>query len=240
MRGGISTGTLIQRAALWLRLAFAGLALTALAACADTLDTRVTRFQSALPAPAGQSFAILPDDPAMAGGIEFGEYANGVAAHLARLGYVPASSPDTANLIVHFGYGVDKGREHVESNGFYDPFWGPWHGYRGFGGAYYGGGFGGFGGYYGRGFIGHGAWGYGWYDPWFGGESYTIYTSGITMKIDSHDGKRLFEGRATAASTSNHLPYLVPNLTEALFTGFPGNSGETVRITVAPEKMAHH
>jgi hypothetical protein len=26
----------------------------------------------------------------------------------------------------------------------------------------------------------------------------------------------------------------VPNLIEAMFTGFPGNSGETVRITVMP------
>jgi len=28
----------------------------------------------------------------------------------------------------------------------------------------------------------------------------------------------------------------VPNLVEAMFTGFPGNSGETVRISIAPEK----
>ncbi|MFM6852812.1 MAG: DUF4136 domain-containing protein, partial [Sphingopyxis sp.] len=27
---------------------------------------------------------------------------------------------------------------------------------------------------------------------------------------------------------------LVPNLIEAIFTGFPGNSGEKLRITVAP------
>ena len=45
-----------------------------------------------------------------------------------------------------------------------------------------------------------------------------------------------FEGKAEAVSTSNHLQYLVPNLVEAMFTGFPGNSGETVRISVAPEK----
>jgi hypothetical protein len=29
---------------------------------------------------------------------------------------------------------------------------------------------------------------------------------------------------------------LVPNLVEAMFTGFPGNSGETVRITVDEER----
>jgi len=31
----------------------------------------------------------------------------------------------------------------------------------------------------------------------------------------------------------------VPNLVEAMFTGFPGHSGETVRITVAPENARH-
>ena len=57
------------------------------------------------------------------------------------------------------------------------------------------------------------------------------------MKIDRRaDGQRLFEGRAEAASMSDRLPYLVPNLVEALFTDFPGRNGETVRISVAPEK----
>ena len=90
-----------------------------------------------------------------------------------------------------------------------------------------------------RGFYPHGLWGYGWHDPFFDGgyESYTIYTSGIDLKIDRKaDGARLFEGKAEAVSTSNRLQYLVPNLVEAMFTGFPGNSGETMRITVAPEK----
>ena len=68
-------------------------------------------------------------------------------------------------------------------------------------------------------------------------ESYTVYTSGISMNIDRRaDGQRLFEGQAQAVSTSNKLQYLVPNLVQAMFTGFPGNSGETVRITIAPEK----
>ena len=57
------------------------------------------------------------------------------------------------------------------------------------------------------------------------------------MKIDRRaDGKRLFEGKAEASSNSNRLGYLVPNLVEAMFTNFPGNNGETVRIKVAPEK----
>ena len=50
-------------------------------------------------------------------------------------------------------------------------------------------------------------------------------------------GADLFEGRAQAISTSNRLQYLVPNLVDAMFTGFPGNSGETERISIAPENQ---
>lgn len=209
----------LTAAAGWLRIAVAGLALGALAGCADTLDTHVTRFQAALPAPAGQSFFILPQDPSQRGGIEFGEYAGVLADHLAKLGYRPADNPDSAQLVVHFHYGVDHGRSVVQSSP--DPYWGPWRGYAGFGG-------------WGR----HGAWGWGWQDPWMGGgiDTYTVYDSGVGMTIDDKaTGRRVFEGRAEAASTSDRLPYLVPNLVDAMFTGFPGNSGQTVRITIAPE-----
>lgn len=210
--------------------AMAGLLMLGLSACADTLDTRVTRFQSQLPAPQGQTFAVVADDPSLAGGIEFGQYAKLVAGELTKKGYTEAVNPDAANLIVRFSYGVDKGRVHVRSTGMRDPFWGPWYG-PGFGRRGFYGGWGG--GFYGRG------WGYGWYDPWFdqGVESYTVYTSGISLKIDDKSAnKRVFEGKAEAASSSNKLTWLVPNLVEAFFTGFPGNSGETLRITVAPEK----
>jgi hypothetical protein len=209
-----------------LRLVAIPLVLAGLSACATKFDANVKRFQSQLPAPAGQSFAIVADDPALAGGLEFSQYARLVEAQMARVGYVPAE-PDRATMIVRFDYGVDKGRERVRSSGFRDPFWGPWYGYRGYGH---------FGGYYGRNF---GPWGYGWQDPWFNNdiESYTVYTSGISLKIDRKaDGVRLFEGKAEAVSSSNRLQYLVPNLVEAMFTNFPGQSGETVRISVAPEK----
>jgi hypothetical protein len=207
------------------KLAAAALLLFAVAACAP-FSAKVSRFQSQLPAPSGQTFAVVADDPALAGGIEFSQYARLVESKLAAQGYTPVAEPSQAQLVVRFDYGVDKGRERIRSTGFYhDPFWGPWYGPR-FG--------------YGRFGPGRGGlWGYGWYDPWFdnGVESYTVYTSGIDMKIDRRaDGQRLFEGKAEAVSTSNRLQYLVPNLVEAMFTGFPGNSGETVRISVAPEK----
>ena len=211
-----------------IKVAAAAILMLGLAACASTFNARVSRFQSQLPAPQGQTFAIVADDPALAGGLEFAQYARLVEAQMARQGYTPVASPAQATMVVRFDYGVDNGRERIRSSGFgRDPFFSPWYGYSRFGYGRFG--------YPYRG----GLWGYGWHDPFFdsGVESYTVYTSGIELKIDRRvDGARLFEGKAEAVSTSNRLQYVVPNLIEAMFTGFPGNSGETVRITVAPEK----
>ena len=217
-----------------MRIAVAALLLMGLSACVSPFRANVSRFQQ-LPAPSGQTFAVVAEDPNMRGGIEFSQYARLVEAKLAQQGYTPVADPARATLVVRFDYGVDNGRERIRSTGFgggfgggfgYDPFWGPWrggYGRLGYGGLYRG-----------------GAWGYGLYDPWFDGggvDSYTVYTSGVDVKIERRvDGTRLFEGKAQAVSTSNRLPYLVPNLVEAMFTGFPGNSGETVRISVAPER----
>lgn len=214
-----------------IRLAAAAALMLLVAACASPFNAKVSRFQSQLPAPQGQTFAVVADDPSLAGGIEFSQYARLVEAKLAQQGYTPVAEPANATLLVRFDYGVDKGRERIRSTGISrDPFFNPWYGYGRFGGF----GYGGFGPYRG------GPWGYGWYDPWFDGggiDSYTIYTSGIEVKIERRaDSQRLFEGKAEAISTSNRLQYLVPNLVEAMFTNFPGNSGETLRISVAPEK----
>lgn len=216
------------------KLAVVSLALAGLAACASSFNANVSHFSSQLPAPTGQTFTVVPEDPALANGLEFHQYAQHVADHLASLGYRPVDNPAEATLLVRFGYGVDRGRERVTTTpGFYDPFYSPWYSYPTF-----------YRGHHGRGFIAYrpySPWGFGWYDPFFGGpdiDSYTVYTSGIDLKIDrAADGARLFEGKAQAVSTSNHLQYLVPNLIEAMFTDFPGNSGETVRISVAPEKQ---
>ena len=210
--------------------------LLALGACATPFRADVQRFD-ALPQTQGQSFVVLADDPALAGGLEFGHYADLVTGEMARLGYRPAADPATADLIVRMDYDVSDGRERIVRD--YDPF------YTGFG--YSGIGYGGF--YGRRGFYGpyRSRFRYGFHDPFlfggygFGGyggaRSYTVYTSELDLKIDRQvDGERLFEGTAEAQSRSNNLTYLVPNLVEAMFTNFPGNSGERVRISIAPER----
>ena len=216
------------------KLASVPLLLASLAACATPFKADVSRFQSQLPAPQGETFAVVADDPALAGGLEFSQYADFVEGQMERLGYTQAA-PENASLLVRFDYGVDNGRERVRTTGsaFADPFYDPWYGYSPRARFYHRSR------YYYRPTL-RSAWGYGFYDPWFGGpevRSYTVYTSGIDMKIErAGTGERLFEGKAQAVSTSNRLQYLVPNLVEAMFTDFPGNSGETLRITIKPEE----
>lgn len=223
----------IMRVAPLIRLSAAALALGTLAACATPFRAEVARFQQ-MPAPQGQSFAIEARDENDRGGLEFNHYAQLVAAEMTRVGYRPAEPGEAADFIVKLAYGVDDGRERVVSDPFgYDPFWGPGWGR---------------GGFYGRPVIVRTRRGYryvhGFYDPFLFGprfgdygnvRSYTVYTSGLDMIIERRaTGERLFEGSAEAVSRNNDLTVLVPNLVEAMFTGFPGNSGEKVRITVAP------
>ncbi len=213
-----------------LKLVSVPILLASLAACATPFKADVSRFQAELPAPSGESFAVVADDPALAGGLEFALYADAVEAQMEQLGYVQAS-PEDASLLVRFDYGVDGGRERIRTtgSGFRDPFFSPWYGYRSS--------------FYHRSRFnrrGFGAYRFGFHDPFFGGpevRSVTIYTSDVDMKIDrTGTGERLFEGKAQAVSTSNRLQYLVPNLVDAMFTDFPGNSGETLRITIKPEE----
>lgn len=197
--------------------------LLALAACAAPFNARVSRY-SQLPAPQGQTFTVRAENPRMNDSLEFARYADMVAARLTGFGYTRAAAASSANLIVTLDYGVDRGREKIRSY--------PSAGF-GYGGWGYG--------PWGRPSWGYGrrAFVYGFYDPfWFDRgndiESYTVYTSGLDMRIAGRAGQRVFEGHAQAQSTDNDLTTLVPNLIEAMFTGFPGNSGETVKITIAP------
>ncbi len=206
----------------------APLALLALSACATPFRADVARFQ-AMPPPQGQTFVVQAANPRNQGGIEFSQYAQMVSQRLVQQGYQPAANARSASFVVMLDYGVDNGNEKVVSTPGFGGF-----GYGGWGGGY--GGFGGFGyGGFRRPYY------YGWNDPFFFGggyndvSSYTYYTSFLDMTISrTADGQRLFEGKAKARSRDDSLPYLVPNLVEALFTGFPGRSGEEVRITVPP------
>lgn len=210
--------------------------LALLAGCAPTFEARVARF-SALPAPAGQSFTIQPRDAANVGGLEFASYANLVRQRLLATGMTEAPSPAAASLTVLLDYNIGPPREKVQSR----------PGVGGFGG--WGGGFGGWNGgwggwrwnpYWGGGLGGWGGWG-GWGGGWGGTEVYSVtqYNATLAMKIErTADKASVFEGRAETISTTNNMTRLVPNLVTAIFTNFPGNSGETVRVKFDPAQPA--
>jgi hypothetical protein len=182
--------------------------LLALGGCVSGLPTQVSRFNT-LSAPSGQSFIIQPANPRNQGGIEFGQYAQLVRQHLLAQGFREATATSAADLVVLLDYGVDNGQQKVTS---YPSFGYGFRAYR----PYY----------------------WGWYDPFLFDagpevESYTVYTSFVDMDIKrTADGQAVFEGTAKARSTTDKLPKLVPDLVAAMFTNFPGRSGETVRITI--------
>jgi hypothetical protein len=210
-----------------------GAAAVALSACAEQLRTTVSRYQ-AMPAPQGQTFFVMPaGGQAANGGLEFQRYAGLVAQQLQARGYTPASSPQGANMIVQFGYHMDQGQvRYVEDpfyrsrygyGGFYDPFWSPFYRPRfgwGYGSGYY----------------------YGWNDPfWYGGgiDSYVEYHSEVDLHIrQAGTNAPLFDGRAQARSQTDRLDVVVPSLVDAMFTGFPGRSGEVVKITIPTKAPA--
>jgi len=233
-------------------VALLGISALGLAGCATDLPTQVSRYQ-AMPAPQGQSFFILPADQADAGGLEFSRYAGHVSQAMQAQGYAQAPTLEAATMVVRLDYGVDEGRERVERDPFargygYDPFYGGYNPWGFYGRGPWG--------YYGRPYYSRfGYWGprspfyYGWDDPfWYGGgfdgpyqqvRVYTEYRSFLDLDIRRKvDNAQLFDGHAQARSTNDNLGVLVPNLIEAMFTGFPGRSGETVKITVPPAKRS--
>ena len=207
-----------------------------LSACAENINARVTRY-SAMPAGQGQTFAVVPGAGMAAnGGLEFQRYADIVAQQLAARGYSPAADPRSANMVVQLGYGIDRGQVRVTSYpspgsiggwgpygspyfdpryGYYSPFYWGWN-------DPFWGGYGGYGGYGGRDI-----------------DSYVEYHSEIDLHIRQNGTNApLFDGHAQARSETNRLDVVVPSLIEAIFTGFPGRSGETVKITIPTRPAA--
>ena len=218
-------------------VAVLGLAALALSACATGLNTRVSRYQAAA-IPAGQTFYVVPKqgapDP------QFYRYAAMVSQQLEAQGYRPAGAPQVADMLIRVDYGVDQGTREIVSDPFYGRSrfgrygWGPYgFGYRDpfydpFWGVYYGRP------YYSR--WGRSPFYYGWDDPfWYGGgiDSYVEYHSMVDLHIrQAGTNQPLFDGRAQARSQSGRLDVVIPSLVDAMFAGFPGRSGETIKITI--------
>ena len=205
-----------------LRIIATGLVLGLAAACATPFSADVTRFHSSS-LTSGGSFFIQPAGAQSPGGLEFQTYAGEVSRSLEARGFRPATSAAAADYLVTMGFGVDQGQVEIYTTpGFSSRVWTGWGwGRPGFGG---------------------------WYDPWFGPwggpfdypevRSRIRFQSFVAITMQRTNGPVLFEGRALAESQSRDLTRLVPQLVTALFTDFPGRSGQTVRVTIDSDGRA--
>ena len=186
------------------------------AACSNTYRSDVTRFHK-LPEPMGETVFITSSDPAKAGSLELAQYAGLLVPRLQSLGYSVVTDPK-ADLVVEIDYDVTQSERSYNSYGGY-PYY-PYYHY-GFGFGHHGFGHHGFG-HHG---FGHYGFGYAYYPQQT--RIRTIYTSRLVMKIQRANGELLFEGSALMNDYRDRLPKVMPYLVGAMFTNFPGQSGET-------------
>lgn len=184
-----------------------------LGACTNpVVQTDVTRFNAFGPNPAPGSFTIVPDAHQV-GSLEFQDYAAQVADALAAKGWrpvPPGGGPADANVSLHWGVGPPETVTWQSPSSVYSGVgWGPRS-------AWYGGGI---------------------YDPFPYWETRSQTTFPRWLAVDMVDAKApgrhvLFEGRAVAEGNRREIAPVMPYLVRALFTGFPGTSGTTVRVDV--------
>lgn len=196
------------------RLAALVLILLVSACTNPVVNADVTRFHAlgGGPAPTSftpASFTIVPDQPQV-GSLEFQQYASQVANALAGQGWrpvAPGSGPADAIVKLSWGSGPSE-------TDFYQT---PSTVYGGMG-------------------WGHPGWyGGGFYDPfpYWETRSVTTWPLWLSVRITAgSNGPMLFEGRAVADRKSREIAPVMPYLVRALFTGFPGTTGKTVRVTV--------
>ncbi len=207
-------------------------AVLALSACASQFRSEVQSFHKLAAASNGETFRIVPADPAKQGSLEFESYASLVRAELVRLGYKPVNAANAADIDVALGYSISEPVEKVESRpgfGFANSAFGPY----GFGGFGYGGiGYG----YYGRGHYSRLA-----YDPFFSFNSwnqpeiysYSVYTRKLNLTMTRATSKeQLYDGKVESSGKDGRLPELMPYLVQSMFQTFPGQSGVTRKVVI--------
>lgn len=175
-----------------------------LAACGPAMvEADVTRFTT-LPPGGGHSFTILPDS-AQRGSLEFQHYAELVAAQLGRRGWQPLPAGNGAAMVVllHWGAGPPATTLWTDP----EPEWyGP----------------------------GPGPWG----PPYGATYAVTVWPKWLEVEVvdgpawRQGDKRQVWQGKAITGGSQPSIAVAMPALVRALFTGFPGRNGETVRVSV--------
>jgi len=179
-----------------------------LVGCAPTMQADVIHFTGAAPLPPSRTFAVAAE-PDQGGNLEFQHYAALVGGALQDHGYTAAAPGATADLMVVVHYGSAGNHTELWS----DPAWG-WGG----------------------------GWGGGWRHrgpyPYGPTESQTFYSEMLEVQIfdgaawRGNNRTMLYQARAIGDTTVNEISAAVPALVQAMFTHFPGNTGQTERVIV--------
>lgn len=188
-----------------------------LGACTTpVVHSDVTRFHTLAVDPPPGSFTIVAD-ASQVGSLEFQDYATLVASALEARGWRPVPpGKGRADTLVSLRWGVGAPSTvswQTPSAVYSGVGWGSRA-------TYYGGGF---------------------YDPFPYWETRTETTFprwlAVEMTDPSSQGRKvLFEGRAVSEGRSREIAPVMPYLVRALFTGFPGSSGTTVRVDIPAPK----
>ena len=185
---------------------------TGLGGCASKFKSDVSSWHQ-LPRPNGESFVIIAKDPGKSGSIEFSHYAEYLSQSLMRVGYHPARSNETPNLVVRMDYGMSHPRSDVRSTGVQ----------------------------LGVGYHGYHPWGYGPYG--YGGtfdgpdiRTIPLYNRFFMMEIaPAREGaENIYESKVISEGRDNRLEIVVPLLIDSLFQDFPGPSGVTRDVVLEP------
>lgn len=189
-------------------------------ACGPRLvQTDVTRFHQLPPVSETRSFTILPHE-GQRGSLEFQRYADLAAAQLQQHGWRPVPASQPADALVFLNWGVSQPRTEVWSSPSASVGMGMGWGSRS---RAYG---------LGMGFP------LGDPFPYRDVQTATYFPKWVAVEVVDaqawRDNQRvvLFEGRAVADSRVREITQVMPQLIQALFTGFPGASGHTVRVNV--------
>lgn len=187
-----------------------------LGACTPVVHSDVTRFHALGMNPQPGGFTIVPDSTQV-GSLEFQDYAGQVAGALEAQGWrpvPPGAGRADALVSLHWGVGAPSTVTWQSPSAVYSGVgWGPRY-------SWYGGGF---------------------YDPfpYWETRSETIYPRWLSVEMTAPSGGGrtvLFEGRAVSEGHNREIAPVMPYLVRALFTGFPGNNGTTVRVDIPVEK----
>jgi hypothetical protein len=61
--------------------------------------------------------------------------------------------------------------------------------------------------------------------------SHTVHDRYMLMTIRSRSGTNVFEGKVNSSGSSSEIAAVLPEMIDSLFTGFPGQSGKTKRVS---------